>query len=101
MAGVPRHPAAETRQRLDLRVTPEQKRQLERAAVLRGQSLTALVLGGALREAEAAIREHDVLTLSEADSRAFVQALLDPPPISPRLLEAIERYEAEFHDQAG
>lgn len=90
------HDTGQKRERLDLRVTVEQKRQLEHAAALRGQSLTSLVINGAMREAAQAIRECEVLTLSGADSLAFVQALLDPPPPSPRLLKAIENYNGEF-----
>ncbi|MGI8550637.1 MAG: DUF1778 domain-containing protein [Dehalococcoidia bacterium] len=84
------------RQRLDLRITLEQKRRSERAALLSGQSLSGLILRGALREAEQSIRDHEIMTLSEEDSRAFAQALLDPPPPSARLLQAIELYNTEF-----
>lgn len=96
MPVLPEHSAAQRRERLDLRITPEQMRQLEHAAALCGQSLTGLVLRGALREAEQTIREHEILTLSEQDSRTFVQALLDPPAPSARLVRAIEHYKTEF-----
>ena len=83
------------RARLAVRVTAEQKRRLEHAAALRGQSVSALVVEGALRAADEAIREHEVWKLSEADSRAFIDALLNPQPPSPRLLQALNRYEEE------
>jgi uncharacterized protein (DUF1778 family) len=100
MPPVNSRPLMEKRQRLDLRITAEQKRRLEHAASLRGETLTGLVLQGALREAEQVIRDHEVMTLSEQDSLAFAQALLDPPPPAPRLLEAIQRYKIEFGGQA-
>src|SRR5712692_2324631 len=91
---------SQKRQRLDLRIDPDQKRQLERAAALQGESVTELVLRGALHEAEKAIRTYQILTLSAEDSRTFVKALLDPPPVSDRLLAAIEDYRATFGSQA-
>jgi len=100
MATVPERRTMTRRRRLDLRVTDEQKAQLERAAALRGQTLSGLILQVALREAQQAIRDHDIMTLSARDSLAFAEALLDPPVPAPRLVRALEEHRAEFGDRA-
>lgn len=84
------------RERLEARCSAEQKRLLERAAGLRGQTLSEFVVGSASREAEQAIREHEIITLSAEDSRAFVAALLNPPEPTAYLRAALARYDALF-----
>jgi len=66
---------------------------------LEGRSLTDFVLASVQRAAEQTIREHDVITLSARDSRAFVEALLHPEPASARLRAAAERYKAIMGDR--
>ena len=81
---------AAPRERLDMRIDPEEKALLERAASLCNQSLTAFVLASARRAAEEAISRREVLHLSARDTRAFVDALLNPPPFNARLKKALE-----------
>jgi uncharacterized protein (DUF1778 family) len=92
-------PHAQKRERLEARITPEQKTLLEQAAALTGQSLTDFVVGSAQRAAEQTIREHEVMRLSEEDSRAFVAALLNPPDPTPELRAAVERYRQSVQDR--
>jgi uncharacterized protein (DUF1778 family) len=73
-------------------VTPEQKKRIERAAVIRGTSVSDFVVLSAAEAAVRTIREQEVLTLSERDREVFVQALLNPPPPGKRLLAAAKRY---------
>jgi uncharacterized protein (DUF1778 family) len=79
-------------QRLELRCDIEQKEIVQRAADLRGESLTAFVMSSVRRAAEEVIREHDVIQLAGEDARALAIALLSPPPPSRRFLRAIEDY---------
>lgn len=44
------------------------------------------------------IREYDVITLSERDSRAFVEALLHLEPANETLHAAAKRYKARLGD---
>ncbi len=86
--------AGAKRERFNARLNAEQKRLIERAAALTDQPVSRFVLSSALRAAEQAIREHEVITLSERDARAVMEALLHPAPAGPRLHLAAERYKA-------
>jgi len=79
-------------QRLEARVTAEQKSLIERAAALQGRTVTDFVLTSVQDAARRAIEEHRQLQLSVRDSEAFVDALLNPKPINDRLRETIRRY---------
>jgi len=76
-------PSAMRTERLDARVTPEEKEMIETAANLRGTSYSDFVRM-ALREAALnTIREHELLTLGQESRKAFVEALLNPPMKKP------------------
>lgn len=79
-------------ERLETRVTAEQKRLIERAAALQGRSVTDFVLTSVQDAARRAIEEHQRLDLSVRDSDAFVDALLDPRPVGDRLRDTVRRY---------
>src|SRR5271163_5342983 len=74
--------------RVELRLRPEDKATLTRAASIKRLDLTGYILGAALPKAEADIAEAERLTLSERDSLR-VLALLESPPAAPdRLVRA-------------
>jgi uncharacterized protein (DUF1778 family) len=79
-------------ERLEARITAEQKSLIERAAALQGRSLTDFVLTSVQDAARRAIEEHDRLALSVRDSEAFVEALLKPKPVNDRLRDTVRRY---------
>lgn len=79
-------------ERLEARVTAEQKSLIERAAALQGRSLTDFVLTSVQDAARRAIEEHSQLALSVRDSEAFVDALLKPKPVNDRLRDTVRRY---------
>ena len=79
-------------QRLETRVTAEQKIMIERAAALQGRSVTDFVLASVQDAARRAIEEHRQLELSVRDSEAFVEALLNPKPVNARLRATVRRY---------
>jgi uncharacterized protein (DUF1778 family) len=68
--------------RVELRLRPEGKATLTRAASIKRLDLTGYILGAALPQAEADIAEAERLTLSERDSLR-VLALLENPPAAP------------------
>ena len=78
-------------QRLEARVSPEQKELIERAATLRGQTVTGFIVDSVQRAAEDALRTEQI-ALSARDSAAFVQAALEPAEPNERLLRAARRY---------
>jgi len=79
-------------ERLETRVTAEQKDLIEHAAALQGRTVTDFVLTSVQDAARRAIEEHKVLALSLRDSHAFVQALIEPAPVNERLRDTIRRY---------
>jgi uncharacterized protein (DUF1778 family) len=79
-------------QRLEARVTAEQKRLIERAAALQGRTVTDFVLTSVQDAARRAIEQNRELQLSVRDSEAFVEALLKPKPVNDRLRETVRRY---------
>ena len=84
-------------ERLETRVTAEQKSLVERAAALQGRSVTDFVLTSLQDAARRAIEEHSQLVLSVRDSETFVDALLDPRPVDDRLRDTIRRYRERTH----
>lgn len=86
----------EPRERLEARLSREQKALLQRAADLTGRTLTDFVVGSAQAAAEEAIRAHEVITLSVRDSVAFVESLLAPSPPNDALRSAAQRHRQLF-----
>lgn len=79
-------------QRLETRVTAEQKMLIERAAALQGRTVTDFVLTSVQDAAQRAIENYRQLELSVRDSEAFVEALLNPTPVNERLRDTVRRY---------
>ena len=82
-------------ERLEARVTTEQKILIERAAALQGRTVTDFVLTSVQDAARRAIEDHQRLDLSVRDSQAFVEALLNPQPVNDRLRDTVRRYREE------
>jgi uncharacterized protein (DUF1778 family) len=79
-------------QRLEARITAEQKALIERAAALQGRTVTDFVLTSVQDAARRAIEDHDQLELSVRGSETFVKELLSPAPVNDRLRETVRRY---------
>jgi len=79
-------------QRLEARLSEEQKQLFVRAAKLQGRSLTDFVIASAQEAAIETVRTHDALRLSERDRQAFVSALLAPAAPTKTLERAAQRY---------
>jgi uncharacterized protein (DUF1778 family) len=82
-------------ERTEARLLPEQKRRIERAAQLKGLSLSDFIVQHADEAAKRTIEEHTSWTLGSRDAEAFVRALLNPPKPSPQMKEAIRRYKRQ------
>jgi len=83
------------KERLEARISREQKRLLTEAAGLRGQSLSEFVVQSAQEAARRTIEEYRIMALSQRDRDAFVKALLKPPAPSSALKKAAERYRRQ------
>ena len=83
-------------ERLDARLTVEEKEMIETAASLRGTSYSDFVRMAVKEAALNTIREYEVLTLNEESRRVFIQALLTPPKPNQRALAAAKRFKREI-----
>lgn len=81
-------------ERVEARVTSEQKKLFERAAALEGRSLTDFLLSSAQAAAADTISRHELLKLTPDDQEVFVSALLNPPEPNRTLRAAAARYRA-------
>jgi uncharacterized protein (DUF1778 family) len=83
-------------ERLEARVTSEQKRLIEHAAELEGRSITDFVVASVASAAKQVIQDHEVLKLTAKDREVFVQALLNPAKPAEKLRQAVHRYKEAF-----
>ena len=81
------------KERLEARLTPEQKKHIEHAARIKGTSVSDFVVLSAADAALRTIREQEVLTLNERAREVFVNALLHPSAPGRRLVAAARRYK--------
>ena len=81
--------AIDDNKRMQLRVRPEQKATLMRAAALRNTDLTDFIVQLALREAKTVIEEAERIRLSERDSLLVLDLLENPPAPNAKLRAAI------------
>ncbi len=92
--GAPRDtPGRQKRERLEARISREQKELFQRAAHLQGRTLTDFVVDSAQAAAMRTVREYEILRLNAKDSEAFVAALLEAPEPGERLKEAYQKYQ--------
>jgi uncharacterized protein (DUF1778 family) len=82
--------AIDDNKRMNLRLRPDQKATLLRAAALRNTDLTDFVLQPALREAQAVIEAAEHLQLSERDSARVLDLLENPPAANAKLRAAAQ-----------
>ena len=80
-------------ERLEARVTREQKRMIERAAELRGTSVTEFVVLSAQQAATKTIKDFETLSLRGEARKVFVNALLNPPAPNTAAKAAARRYK--------
>jgi len=82
--------------RIDLRVTQEQKELLERAASLKGISLSAYTLFYVLPAAKQEVDSHEKLVLSNRDRDLFMSVMENPPQLKGKLQSAIRKYRDKY-----
>ncbi len=78
--------AAEEQATFNTRLPKRMKNALQRAAELRGQTLSDFVLGSAYDRALQTIKAETILQLSERDSEAFARALTEASPVDAAVL---------------
>lgn len=85
---------AETTERLEARITPDQKDLFKRAASLRGVTLTDFVVSSVHEAAVRTLEAIHVIELGRRDQQVFVDALLNPEPPNENLTKAARRHGA-------
>lgn len=83
-------------ERLEARVTPDQKRLIERAAELRGSTVTDFVVVSAQQAAADTIRDFETLVLRDQARDVFINAILNPRPPNDAARAAAQRYKTEM-----
>jgi uncharacterized protein (DUF1778 family) len=90
-------PVARARaERLEARLTRDQKALFQRAAELQGRTLTDFLIASAHEAAVRTLEESQIIRLSVEDSRAFANALLNPRKPTEKLRNAARRYKQQF-----
>jgi uncharacterized protein (DUF1778 family) len=82
--------------RLEARVTREQKRLIARAAALRGTSVTEFIVASAQEAAADAIKDFELLSLQDEARDVFVDAVLNPPVPNAAARRAVQRYKEQM-----
>ncbi|MCA9436977.1 MAG: DUF1778 domain-containing protein, partial [Candidatus Omnitrophica bacterium] len=82
----------EKSERLEARITRDQKELFKRAAQIQGRSLTDFLVQAASDAANRVVQEEHILNLAREDQEALVNALLNPPKPNARLKAAVEDY---------
>lgn len=80
--------------RLDIRLPPEEKRVLARAAQLEGVKVSQFILAPALERARRVIADAEQVTVSAKSYRDVLDALANPPQPTAALIDALRDYEA-------
>jgi len=84
----PREPI--TREALNIRIKPQVRELIDRAAQLTGKNRTDFVLDAARRAAEDALLDRTVLTVSPKAYREFLARLDAPPRPNKRLMKSLQ-----------
>lgn len=80
-------------ERLEARISLEQKKLFVRAAALEGRTLTDFVIGSLTKAAQRVVSDKEILVLAERDSAAFVREMLHPGPPNKALRAAARKYK--------
>ncbi len=78
--------------RINLRLSRDAKRKLERAAAYSDKTLTDFVIDVAMQKADAIVRKNEVITLTQAEWERFQDMLLNPPEPNKRLKKAFAEH---------
>ncbi|MBV8527972.1 MAG: DUF1778 domain-containing protein [Candidatus Dormibacteraeota bacterium] len=88
-------------ERLEARVTPEDKERFTRAAELTGRSLTDFLLANLHEATRRILDQHNVTLLSATDSQRVVDSLLNTPEPNDALRRAAARFLEVRSNTAG
>jgi uncharacterized protein (DUF1778 family) len=87
------NPLPTTEARIEARISVEAKALIQRAVDIEGTTLTDFISKSAQAAAQDVIEAHQTLKLGIEDSRAFVDAILNPKEPNEALKSAVRRYK--------
>jgi uncharacterized protein (DUF1778 family) len=87
------NPLPATAARIEARVSIEAKALIQKAVDIEGGTLTDFISKSAQLAAQNVIESHQTLKLGIEDSRAFVDAILNPKEPNEALKKAVKRYK--------
>ena len=79
--------------RFNIRLSPETKKRIERAASVEGRTASSFILFSALAQAERTLREHEAMVLNRREAEIFFDALVRPPKMNARLASALKEHD--------
>lgn len=82
------------KQRIDLRLTDDDKSMIEEAAAMTNQTITQFMVASASERAAEVIEQHRRLILSEESWNLVMDAISNPPAPNDRLKRAAERLQS-------
>ena len=89
---MPKPPVETDTARLEARIPVQIYDQMQRAANLRGLSLTAYVIATAGEDARRIVEDAEIMRLARADQIRFAEVLIAPPKPNKRLMRAAKRH---------
>jgi len=81
------------KQRIDLRLTDDDKSMIEEAAAITNQSITQFMLNSASERAAEVIERHRRVILNEASWTRVMEAISNPPVPTKKLKRAAKRLQ--------
>lgn len=78
--------------RLEARIPVQVYEQMQRAARLRGMTLTGYLIATAGEDARRVVESADIMRLAREDQIRFAEALINPPKPNARLARAAQRH---------
>lgn len=81
--------------RMQLKVKPEQKRDIQRAAELIDENLTEFTIKAAYERAKQIIKQNENIMLTDIERDKFLALLENPPEPNTKLKEAMKKFLAK------
>lgn len=86
-------------ERLEARVSPEQKDLFRRAAAIEGRNLSEFIVQNLAEVAGRVVREAEVIQLSDQDRKIFLKEIRQPRKPNKALRDAADRYQRQVKQQ--
>ena len=89
------------KKQFSIRPNADAHERLSHAATWRGQTLSAFVLGAAMREADAVLTTRDRIELTQDDASMVLDLLDNPPQPNEAMKDALKRHAETVGESSG